>query len=273
MSQTQIIGIFLVKNEDIFFERAVLNVVDFCDQILIADNYSSDRTWDIARNLAGGFTKITCQRIKRTDDSHEMIKGYAGTDTWVFGVDGDEIYDPEGLVKFREEVRAGTYDNWWVLFGNVLNCTGLDLGKMEAKGHLAPPCRSMTKLYNFKAISSWEGPCLERMLGEPPIFQAGFDATLRLNLHERILWKESPYRCLHTCFLRRSSLDPSAGRDRPNPVELSSRYFWDRLGLGSLSKIVGNKKSLWKKEKYLRGPLVTLDVASFFPEAEGLKKG
>jgi glycosyltransferase involved in cell wall biosynthesis len=269
MNKAQIIGIFLVKNEDIFIEQAVLNVLDFCDLVLIADNYSSDCTWDIVQSLAKTFNKITCQRIKKTDDSHEMIKGYAGTDTWVFGVDGDETYDPNGLVRFREEIQDGNYDNWWVLFGNVLNCIKLDLVNKEAEGYLAPPCRSMTKLYNFRAISSWNGPCLERMLGGTPVFKEGFNANLRLNLHEQISWEDSLYRCLHTCFLRRSSLDPSAGEDRPNPVELSSRSFWDKLGLGFLSKIGGGKKSLWKKEKYLRGPLVTLNVASFFPEKKG----
>lgn len=268
MSRAQIVGIFLVKNEDVFFEQAVLNVLDFCDRILIADNYSSDRTWDIAQNLACAFKKISCQRIKKTEDSHEMIKGYAGTDTWVFGVDGDEIYDPEGLKKFRKEVQAGTYDNWWVLFGNVLNCTGLNLGKMEADGHLAPPCRSMTKLYNFKAISTWNGPCLERMLGGTPVFKDGFDATLRLNLHEQISWEDSRYRCLHTCFLKRSSLDPPNGQDRPNPVELSGKNLLDRIGLGFVRTVYRGKKPSWKKEKYLRGPLVNLDVSQFFTNIE-----
>jgi hypothetical protein len=111
------------------------------------------------------------------------------------------------------------------------------------------------------------------MLGGTPVFNNGFDASLRLNLHEQISWEDSQYRCLHTCFLQRSSLEPSTRKDRPNPVELSSRSIWDKLGLGFLSKIGKGKKSLWKKEKYLRGPLVTLDVASFFPETKGLKKG
>ena len=266
--QPKIIGIFLIRNEDIFIERAVRNVLDFCDKIIIADNISTDMTWGIVQELSRSFDKIECHRIGQTGDSHILIQPYVGTPSWVFGVDGDEIYDPEGLTKFREELLSGMYDDWWVIFGNVLNCISLDLEKREAAGYLAPPCRSMTKLYNFKIIASWEGPCLERMLGGTPVFKKGFDASLRLNLHLQISWEHSLYRCLHTCFLQRSSLDPSGGKDRPNPVELSSRSFWDRLGLGFLSKFCGEKKSLWKKEKYLRGPLVTLDVASLFPEGK-----
>lgn len=268
MNQAQIIGIFLVKDEDTFFEQAVLNVLDFCDRVLIADNYSTDRTWDLARKLAGCFDKIECRRIPRTHDSHEMIKKYAGTDTWVFGVDGDEIYDPQGLLTFREELLCGKYDDWWVIFGNVLNCISLDLHKKKAAGYLAPPCRSMTKLYNFKAITSWEGPCLERMLGGTPVFKNGFEASLRLNLHEQFSWEQSLYRCLHTCFLRRSSLDPPKRQERPNPVELSGKNLLDRMGLGFVRTVYRGKKASWKKEKYLRGDLVTLDVSPFFSKVE-----
>jgi hypothetical protein len=122
----------------------------------------------------------------------------------------------------------------------------------------------MTKLYNFKALSSWEGPCLERMLGGTPVFKQGFAASLRLNLHEQIPWEQSFYRCLHTCFLQRSSLDPAGGKDRPNPVELSGRNLWDKMGMGFLRTLARGKKTSWKKEKYLRGDLVTLDVSPFF---------
>jgi hypothetical protein len=264
MAGSQIVGIFLVKNEDIFFEQAVLNVLDFCDRVLIADNYSTDRTWAQAQNLAKSNNKIECFRIKRTHDSHEMIKGYAGTDTWVFGVDGDEVYDPLGLKAFRRELLGGKFDSWWVLFGNVLNCIHVDTEKKEAAGYLAPPCRSMTKLYNFRIIESWEGPCLERMLGDPPVFKEGYDSSLRLNLHEQISWDQSYYRCLHTCFLRRSSLDPQEGQERPNPVELSRKNFLDRIGLGFIKTLSRGETKNWKKEKYLRGDLNTIDISHFF---------
>jgi hypothetical protein len=266
--EVKIIGIFLVRNEDIYFKQTVLNILDFCDRILIADNYSTDRTWTQAQNLAKGNDKIECHRIQRTHDSHEMIKEYAGTDTWVFGVDGDEIYDPAGLSLFKEELFEGKYDDWWVVFGNVLNCTKIDLEKKEAEGYLAPPCRSMTKLYNFNAIHRWEGPCLERMLGGTPIFKQGYDLSLRLNLHETIPWESARFRCLHTCFLPRSSQDPAGKTDRPNPVELSRKNILDKVGLGFLRSLYRENKPDYKKEKYLRGDLVTKNISSFYPDHE-----
>ena len=269
MSTSKIVGIFLVRNEDLYIEQAVLNVLDFCDRILIADNYSKDRTWEIVQELAKVHRKIECYRIRRTDESHALIQHYAGSHTWVFGVDGDEIYDPVGLLRFRKEVLSGKFDRWWVLFGNVLNCIAIDRTRKEAKGYLAPPCRSMTKLYNFNAILRWDGPCLERMLGGTPVFKEGYDASLRLNLHEQVPWEESPYRCLHVCFLRRSSRDRRDG-SRPNPVEIASKGFLGRIGLGFLRRKLPDAPEDWKKEKYMRGELVTKDVSVFFPEQKAI---
>lgn len=265
-SPARILGVFLVRNEDVYLEQAVLNVVDFCDRVLIADNYSQDGTWAIAQRLAASSGKIECVRIRQTGDSHTLVQPYAGTRTWVFGVDGDEIYDPEGLARFRKPLLDGQFDRWWVLFGNVLNCTAIDLARRHATGYLAPPCRSMTKLYNFAAISRWDGPCLERMLGGTPVFNAGFDLSLRLNLHEQVPWDASDYRCLHTCFLRRSSRD-QADKERLNPLELSQRGRLERMGLGFLHRRrrPPDMPDNYKLAKYARGDLVAKDVSAFFP--------
>lgn len=268
MTRAAIVGIVLVRNEDVYVERAVRNVVDFCDRILVADNYSTDGTWPILQGLAREYDKIQCRRVRRTGDSHALVQPYAGTRTWVFGVDGDEIYDPAGLARFRAELLGGAFDDWWVIFGNVLNCTALDLERREATGYLAPPCRSMTKLYNFALISRWEGPCLERMLGGTPVFREGFDASRRLHLHEQRPWEASTFRCLHTCFLRRSSRDRQAG-ERPNPAELAARGRLERLGLGFLRRRPPAPAGSYKREKYMRGEPVRKDVSAFFPAARG----
>lgn len=263
-SNRQIVGIFLIKNEDIFIRQAILNVVFFCDRILIADNFSTDHTWNIVKELEKTYSHIECHRIKRTQESHEMIKKYAGTNTWVLGVDGDEIYDPYGLNVFRQELLGGKWDNWWVIFGNVLNCINLDVLTMKAEGYLAPPCRSMTKLYNFNAIEQWEGCCPERLHGGNPIFNPGYNVSLRLALNQKMSWNESKFRCLHTCFLKRSSLDPFEMIGRPNPPELRARGLLERIGLGFLALFYRSKPISYKRDKYLIGNIVTKNVSTFF---------
>ncbi len=262
--QAAIVGIALVRNEDVFVERAIRNTIDFCDRLIIADHFSTDGTFAILSRLAVEFpAKIQLVRIKDTRESHFLISGYAGTATWIFAVDGDEIYDPAGLVRFREELLAGRYDQSWLVFGNVLNCVAIDAAAGTATGYLAPPCRSMTKLFNFNLIESWDGAVTHVLANGTIKFKLGFDASRRLHLHERTAWDESPYRCLHTCFMRRSSVDGEDAVARPNVSEnrRSGVTAWLRK---AVRRLRGRPvASDWKMEKYARGELVTVDATSF----------
>jgi glycosyltransferase involved in cell wall biosynthesis len=263
----KIIGITLVKNEDIFVERAVRNALDFCDRLIIADNYSTDGTYEIASKLAAEFPdKIELKRITDTRESHFLISGFAGSRSWIFAVDGDEIYDPVGLKRMREELLAGKYDESWLVFGNVLNCTAIDPEAGTAAGHLAPPCRSMTKLFNFGIIESWDGAVTHVLANGTIKFKPGYDASRRLNLHEQYSWDEAHYRCLHTCFVPRSSLDQGSGLARPNVSE-NRRNGVTATFRKMVNRLLGRPNvSEWKMEKYARGPLVTIDARSFFPK-------
>jgi hypothetical protein len=263
--KTAIVGIALVRNEDVFIERVLRNAIDFCDRLVVADHQSSDGTSAILTRLAGEFAdRLQLVRIQDPRESHFLINKYAGSSTWVFAVDGDEIYDPAGLVHLRAELLAGKYDESWLVFGNVLNCTAIDETAGTATGHLAPPCRSMTKLFNFRIIESWDGAATHVCANGTIKFKPGYDASRRLHLHEQIPWEEAQFRCLHTCFMRRSSLDPAAAPARPNVSETylrggmmgRSRKFLDWLrGRPAVSD--------WKLEKYARGELVTVDARPF----------
>jgi len=171
----RIVGIMLVRNEDIYVRQAAVNVLNFCDELLAVDNMSDDATGEILRSLEKETRgRLKYHRAEHPGLSHDLIAPYAGTDTWVFGVDGDEVYDPEGLSRLRRRLERGEFAQDWVLFGNVFNLISIEPGKSEASGHLAPPCRSMTKLYNFSAINAWHGPCQERLHGGRIVFPSGF---------------------------------------------------------------------------------------------------
>jgi glycosyltransferase involved in cell wall biosynthesis len=255
-----------LRNEDLFVERAIRNTVDFCDLLIVADHGSTDGTSPILRRLAAEFPdKIQLVNIKDPRESHFLISGYANSRTWAFAVDGDEIYDPVGLAHFRREILAGKYDATWQVFGNVLNCVAADPATGKATGYLAPPCRSMTKLYNFNAIESWDGAVTHVFANGTIKFKAGYDASLRLNLHETFSWEEAQFRCLHLCFMQRSSLDAAQAVARPNVSESlrSGPLLWMRK---LFYRLTGRPMpSDWKREKYARGPLTTVDAAAFFP--------
>jgi hypothetical protein len=264
----KIIGILLVKDEDLYVERALRNAIDFCDKVIAVEGPSSDRTLEILRDLERGeFSgKLEVHSVTTPAVSHDLIQGYAGTRTWVFGFDGDEIYDPAGLARMRKRLESGEFDKDWCLFGNVLNVRRINVAEGWAQGHLAPPCRSMTKLYNFNAIKAWHGPCRERMHGGEVVFQNGYNEGLRRNLHEEVSWENADFRCLHPCFVRRSSRDAENPRNRDCIMD---RHTWPilRFMRGWIAFLVHGAPRDSKEQRYGRGALVTKQITAFFPHS------
>lgn len=260
MNQHCILGIVLVRNEDRFLGQALANVSAFCDRFLLFDNDSRDNSPEILARFAASHPAAVLTTIGNPGDSHTALAPFAGTRTWVFGVDGDELYDPQGLATLKPRLVAGEFDAWWMLSGHCLHVEELDA--KQAVGFMAPPSRTITKLYNFAAIDAWPGRSHERLHGGRPAFRPGFDATQKYPLHEKISWDASPLRCLHTCFLRRSSLDPEHPHPRMNIDELAqARPVWKRL----LSALVRRgSPSTWKRERYRRGSRVQVNPAPFF---------
>jgi len=264
----KIVGIVLVRNEDVFVEQAIRNIAGFCDRIHAVDHVSTDRTWEILQALGREYEHLDVRRTHHADDSHRQIEPYAGTDTWVFGVDGDELYDPNRLAEFRDELVAGAYRNEFKIAANVVNCVELDSACTAAVGYPSPPSRSITKLYNFAAIDSWAGDGSERLHGGTILFRAGYDERSVDNIGERLTWEETPLRCLHTCFLRRSSSDvETAGAPAGRPI-LEETAMHDRTWRGAAKRRLRRRAtpstSNWKREKYMRGELVTVDARPFF---------
>jgi glycosyltransferase involved in cell wall biosynthesis len=263
---TRIIGVILVRDEDLFVEQAVRNVLDFCDEIFLADNGSRDGTLPILERLAAEHPeKLRLRRIEHPRESHDLVKGFAGQAVWVFGVDGDELYDPEGLEQLRARLLAGEHADEWLVRGNVLHCVDLDADRSTARGYLSPPAPSMTKLHNFSLIESWDGQGRnpERLHGRDGLrFKAG-RSERKLELNRETTWEDSFFRCLHVCFLPRSTLDGgvTARRNIPdqNAPRRLPRRIWTRL-----KELAGRtEQSAWK-EHYRVGPVADVSAEPFF---------
>jgi glycosyltransferase involved in cell wall biosynthesis len=271
----QIVGISLVRNEDLYIERVLLNALDFCDKIIVVDHRSTDNTPDILERLQRQHPKIEVHRVDDASVSHDLIAGFAGSPVWIFGLDGDELYEPARLRALRERVLTGEFDRWWQVFGNVLHCAELDVAAGKAKGYLSPPSRSMTKLFNFGAIVSWEGPSRERLHGSNISFKPGFDAGLRYQYNTERDWDSSDFRCLHLAFVRRSTSDPDDARKmtaRPNPGDIFAGGRRANI-LRTVKRFLGmgRHQSSWKQTRYMQGELVEKNVSQFFPEYDRLK--
>ena len=102
MSAARIVGIVLVRNEDLFVEAAVRNIVAFCDEIRVADHGSTDATPRILRSLAGSSPKIHVESISHPAASHALIRNLAGSATWVFAWMGTRSTSPTGWPGFAK---------------------------------------------------------------------------------------------------------------------------------------------------------------------------
>jgi len=265
----QIVGIVLVRNEDRFVRQSVTNILGFCDRVLLVDNGSRDQTPVILKELVtSNPEKLSFHAIRHPRESHDLLKPYAGTRAWVFAVDGDEIYDPERLGLFRSRLLTGEFNQHWMILGKVHHCDHLDVQEGVAQGYATPPSRSITKLYNFAAIRSWNGDTPERLHGGSPDFLPGYDDQMKRQLQNECNWEESPLRCLHLCFLSRSSLDGAESGSRENIMETYEGGWTNRVKR-FLRKIKGHpERSDWKRDRYARGERSKVSTATFFPHGE-----
>ena len=257
---TRIVGISLVRDEDRFVERVIRNVFGFCDELILVDHRSRDGTPEILDRLAGDSpVPTTVHRVERPSVSHDLIKGYAGEDVWVFGVDGDELYDPRGLERFRDQLLAGEAAEDWQIRANMLHCIELDEDRGVATGYLSPPAPSVAKLFNFRQIEAWDGDNPER-LHDPSglVFKPGVEPRKR-ELNREYGWEESPFRALHLCFLRRSSTQRGGGARLNIPDRLAPRRAPVRAWR-ALREAAGRPPAGSYKHHYRVGELVTLEV-------------
>jgi glycosyltransferase involved in cell wall biosynthesis len=258
---TRILGVGLFRDEDLFVERAVRNVFGFCDELILVDHRSRDRTPEILERVAAESPVPTSvHRVQDASESHDFVKGYAGEDVWAFGLDGDELYDPRGLERFRERLLAGEAADAWNIRSNMLHCVELDEEHGVATGYLSPPAPSVSKIFNFRLIDAWDGDNPERLCDPSGLVFKPDVEPRKYELNKTVGWDESPFRCLHVCFLRRSSRQAKPGARMNVPDRTAPRRAPVRAWRAFLEAI-GRPPSGTYKDLYRVGERVTVDVA------------
>ena len=244
-----IIGVTHVKNEDVWIGAAIRSLSSFCDDFLVIDNGSTDDTVDIVNSFG-----IEVVRIEDMRHSHELIHQYIGKDVWIQGFGGDEVYYKDGLVELRKRIMGGELDNTFQVYPWFFHVTHIDDTMTHATGYLAPPSHPPGKLYNFSNLDAWQSERKNHMFLEPgrKIKQG---VLAKDTSYHNIPWYDSDYKCLHTRFLRRSSIEPEQEvGGKLNPADL--------LGYNSKEDF-GNNPNYNERKKYKRGEVVALDISEF----------
>ena len=268
----QVVGVSLVRNEDRFIRRALLNVADFCDHLFVADHLSNDHTPALLGELVRELDHLEVRRVRDAAQSHAFVERFVDSDTWVLSVDGDELYDPAGLQRLRAALEDGEYADVFRIRPAGLHCDALHEETGTAAGYLSPPSRPLVGLFNLAVVESWRNVRRERLHGGEVVFRPGFDWESWRHLGMDEGWEASAFRCLHACFLRRSSKDdqelPDGGRPNLNETgahRRGPRGRAERLARRALGRLPVNaaEHSAWKAEKYRRGDRVTVDASPF----------
>ncbi len=266
MKAKEIIGVVLVRDEDRFLGRALASAAGFCDRFLLFDHGSQDGTSHILQSFSNHHPNASYFRVDHPSESQRKLQPFCGGQNWLFGLDGDEIYDYSGLIRLKKRILEGEFDRDWMVMGTCLHVDEIDETTGVAHGFLAPPSRTITKLYNFAAIESWNGRSMERLHGGSPVFKPGYAPSQKRLLYEETPWDSCDLRCLHLCFCQRSSLHIGESRIRRNIFEIYSsripvflQHFLARIG----SRNIG---STWKRDHYRRGPLSTVQTGDFFQQ-------
>ena len=264
MSSKRIIGVCLVRNEEHFAVWSLMNIADFCDHIYVLNNNSTDRTRELIKRVQAKVDHVTLIDVEDAYDTHRFVEPFAGQNVWVFGVDGDEIYDPAGLRRLRPRILSGELDEWWRIHGWSLHVCDLDWAASRATGYVQPATRTITKLYNFSVISAWSQGKHQRLHGQNMTFMSGGGQPRNLDLWHQQSLDTCDLRALHMCFFPRSPLDRAAG-SRFNPSEArKSRSLRRRIREGIAVRLAFFRQPVPFKDRfYAGGPLESVDVSSF----------
>lgn len=242
----EIVGVMMVKNEERFIARVLRNIAWFCDRILVVDTGSEDRTLEEVRSCGIKVELAIEPDLRRT---HRFIEPFVGTDAWVFGVDGDELYDPVGLERLRAHMEDTGVGPAWRIKGHYLHVTELHEGR--ATGYLGPPAHNPTKLYNMARITAWPSD------GKHTMFHA---RTRKVREGSTVIepigtWDDAWLRCLHMRFVCRSSAESETEAAKRLTPE-------DRVGYGSRRDRGGGDRAN-RRASYRVGELVTVPTAPF----------
>lgn len=236
----RIIGMMMVKNEDIFIHGAIKSVIDFVDELHVIDTGSTDKTKDIVLDLQHryGSERIWRHSEYRLDRTHELVEQYIGKDYWLFGCDGDEIYDAERLGWLRKQIMDGRFENAFQIRGRFIHVTELDTTARGffVTGYKGPPSHAPSKLYNFAMVGAWPADW-RHTLFHAKTLQVVPRAITELNTDCMV--------CYHMRFFRRSTIEKSHGA-RLTPEDIQ--------GFGSRKDRGGSDKRN-ERLSYRQGPI------------------
>lgn len=140
----------LTKNEEKMIE-ACLASAKWADEIILVDNFSADKTIEIAKKYTD---KIYQKKFEGYADERNFLAQKA-KGQWIFYLDADERITSQLKEEIQKVIKDDKYQAFAVSRKNIL------LGKWQKHGSWWPDFQ--IRLFKRNALKSWQGELHERL--------------------------------------------------------------------------------------------------------------
>ena len=107
MNTPKITAIYRVKNEARFIEQSIKSVIDFCSEIIVLDDNSTDKTVEICSSFdkVSDIIKPRGTELDEVRDRNYLFEtAQKNNPDFILSVDGDEIFMPNASEVLFEEI-------------------------------------------------------------------------------------------------------------------------------------------------------------------------
>lgn len=167
-------AIILAKNEELMIADAI-DSVRFCDEIIVVDNGSTDRTRDIARNA-------DAQVYARNTPSFAELRNYGKTKAkgnWLLYLDADERVTP----ALQESIKDMFLEKHNDTVAYIIHRRNFYFG-----AHEWPAIERMLRLFKKSNLQEWRGELHETPVveGKTKTLSGYIDHYTHQNLYEMV---------------------------------------------------------------------------------------
>lgn len=112
----------IVKNEENWIWYSLNSVKDYVGEMLVFDDGSTDKTWDIIKTIKDPKIKAEIGSFTNAAEIRNKMLAQTKTD-WFLILDGDEVWNKETFKKLLEFLEKCPKDVWGVVMKSR-NCVG-----------------------------------------------------------------------------------------------------------------------------------------------------
>lgn len=241
MRKISLTALVLTYNEEMHLQRCLDSLKDICQDIVVIDSFSTDKTEVIAKANGARFYQNNF-----TNHASQINWGIANgeiTTDWVIRVDADEYLSPElisnletKLLKFPSNVKAIRVKRLMYFFGKPLKKAG------------------MYPIWHIKLWRNGSALCEQRWMDERMKLHEGETSSLEGDLIDHNLNNLTWWTQKHNSYATREAIDIlDKLYNFANAPSVSSNLF------GS-----SEQRRRWFKERYLRMPLFLRPIFFWF---------